>query len=135
MSECMRRRQLEFEELRKHQSEQVELLLQQNEEKEQKLKEENQAELEKVLQRMTMNNRHKEQRVRDENERAVAILMEQNEAREALMIAKHNEEERTARKVGELRTERNVTSAPNRPLIPECPVGSDFYLLSSLWNN
>jgi len=96
ISECMRRCQLELEELQKHQNERVQLLLQQNEEKEQKL--------------------------REENERALADLMEENKAKEALMIAKHEEEKRAIRKAEELEAERYAPSAPSHPCVPECPV-------------
>ena len=107
LSECMRRCRLELEELQKHQSEKVQLLLQQNEEKEEKLREEY---------------RDKEQKLEAEHERAVATLMEQNEVQEAMMIAKHEEEKRAARKVVELDAERNLPAAPSHPSIPECPV-------------
>ena len=55
-----------------------------------------------------------------EHERTVATLMEQNEVQEALLIAKHEEQQRAIRKVEELEAERN---APSHPSIPECPVG------------
>ena len=97
-----------MEELQKHQSEKVELLLQQNKEKEEKFRAEY---------------RDKEQKLKAEHERTLATLMELNEVQEALMIAKHEEEKRAARKVVELEAERNAPSAPSRPSIPECPVG------------
>ena len=97
-----------MEELQKHQSEKVQLLLQQNEEKEEKLREEY---------------RDKEQKLKAEHERTVATLMEENKVREALLIAKHEEEKRAARKVEELEPERNMPAAPSHPSIPECPVG------------
>ena len=110
ITECMRRCQLELEELQKHQSERVQLLLQQNEEKEQKL--------------------------REENERALAALMEENKAKEALMIAKHEEEKRAARKAKELEAERYAPSAPSHPpCIPECPVGFHFSFMTLSQNN
>ena len=107
MSECIRKCQLDLEVLQKHQSEKIELLLQQNEEKEEKLREEY---------------REKEQKLKAEHERTVATLMEGNEVQEALLIAKHEEEKRAARKVMELEAERNAPAAPCHPSIPECPV-------------
>ena len=53
----------------------------------------------------------------------MAMLMEQNDAQEALLIAKHEEEKRAIRKAEELEAERNAPSAPSHPSIPECPVG------------
>ena len=101
-----------MEELQKHQSEEVELLLQQNKEKEEKFREEY---------------RDKEQKLKAENERTLATLMEGNEVREALMIAKHEEEKRAIRRAEvlseELEAERNAPAAPSHPSIPECPVG------------
>ena len=108
----MRRCRLELEELQKHQSEKVQLLIQQNEEKQEKLREEY---------------RDKEQKLEAEHERAVATLMEQNEVQEALLIAKHEEEKRAAKKAEELEAERNAPSTPSHPCIPECPVGLHFF--------
>ena len=51
------------------------------------------------------------------------MLMEQNDAQEALSIAKHEGEKRAIRKAEELEAERNAPSAPSHPSIPECPVG------------
>merc|ERR1712203_971898 len=62
-----------------------------------------------------------EQALKAENERALALLIQDNEAQEALMVAEHNEEERAARRATELEVERNA-SATSRPPIPECPV-------------
>ena len=96
-----------MKELRKHQNERVQLLLQQN--------------------------REKEQAFKAENEKTLALLIQDNEAQEALMVAKHDEEERAARKAIELEAERNA-SATSRPHIPECPVGniSEFEILRTL---
>ena len=89
--------------MRKHQNERVQLLLQQN--------------------------REKEQAFKAENEKTLALLIQDNEAQEALMVAKHDEEERAT----ELEVERNA-SATSRPHIPECPVGniSEFEILKTL---
>ena len=57
-----------------------------------------------------------------ENERLLSLLIQENESQEALMVAKHEGEERAARKADQLQTERNA-SASNQPQIPECPVG------------
>ena len=117
----MRRCQLEFEELQKLQSEKVQSLLQQNEEKEEKLRKEH---------------RDKEQKLRAEHERTLATLMEQNEVQEAMMIAKHEEEKRAARKAKELEAERYAPSAPSHPPhIPECPVGFHFSFKNLSQNN
>jgi len=66
------------------------------------------------------------ERALKENERALALLLQEIESQEALMLAKHDGEERVAaRKADELQTEKNVSrrpSAPSLPLIPECPV-------------
>ena len=61
--------------------------------------------------------------MKKENRERMEALLEENERQEALMLAKHNGEEREARKTDELKTERNA-SAPSLPQIPECPVSS-----------
>ena len=65
--------------------------------------------------------REKEEAMQAENERALSLLLEENESQEALMLAKHEGEERAARKADELENERNA-SASNQPQVPECPV-------------
>merc|ERR1712172_159417 len=72
-------------------------------------------------QELKKENREKEGKVKVENERVLSQLLEENESQEVLMLAKHDGEERAAKKAEELKTERNV-SAPSLPQIPECPV-------------
>ena len=88
--------------MRKHQNERVQLLLQQN--------------------------REKEQAFKAENEKTLALLIQDNEAQEALMVAKHDEEETAARRATELEAESS------RPHIPVCPVGniSEFDILKTM---
>ena len=78
-------------------------------------------------------NREKEQALKTENERMLSLLIEENSSQEALMLAKHEGEERAARKAEVLQTERNVSPRPSapspvsftthQPQVPECPVG------------
>ena len=121
LSKCRERCKQELEALRKHQTERVQLLLQEQEEKEQKMVLENQKRLEVSLQQMKRENKEKEQTLKMENERILALVIQENESQEALMLAKHDGEEREARKAEELQTERNAAAA-NQPQIPECPV-------------
>ena len=72
---------------------------------------------------MKKENREKEQELKAENVRVLSLLLEENMRQEALMLAKHEGEERAARKEAELENERNA-SASNQPQIPECPVSS-----------
>ena len=112
VSECRERCKQELEELRKHQSERVQLLLQQHEKKKEELKKEYGEKLKAM---------------KVENERVLSQLLKENESQEALMLAKHDGEERAARKADELKIERNDSlrpSAPSLPQVPECPVGN-----------
>ena len=79
-------------------------------------------ELEKSLQQLRRENREREQTLKTENERILAMLIQENEGQEELMLAKHDGEQRAARKADELQNERNA-SAANQPHVPECPVG------------
>merc|ERR1711971_168203 len=119
----------ELEELRKNQTERVQLLLQQHEEKEQKLRKESQEkeeklklEYEKKEQELLKENKEKEEKMKAENERVLSQLLEENESQEVLMLAKHDGEERAAKKADELKSERNPSAPSQLPQIPECPV-------------
>ena len=61
-------------------------------------------------------------------ERTLATMMEENERQEALMVAKHEGEEKAVKKAAELEAERSGAEA-RRPQIPECPVS-----FSVLWD-
>jgi len=140
MSECRERCEQELEELRKNQTERVQLLLQQHEEKEQKLKAENEqkeeelknknrekeervkVENEKKEQELKKENKEKEEKLKVENERVLSLVLEENESQEVLMLAKHDGEERAAKKAEELKSERNASAPRQLPQIPECPV-------------
>ena len=69
--------------------------------------------------------------MKKENRERMEALLQENERQEALMVAKHDGEEREARKADELKTERNASAPSQLPQIPECPV-SDIYLNASL---
>ena len=94
------------------------------------MKRENQKkeqELELSLEQMKRENREKEQELKAENEKVLSLLLEENESQEALMLAKHDGEERAAMKAAELETERNSSlrpSAPSHSQVPECPVSN-----------
>ena len=61
--------------------------------------------------------------MKKENRERMEVMLQENKSQEALMVAKHDGEEREARKADELKTERNA-SAPSLPQIPECPVSN-----------
>ena len=76
---------------------------------------------------MKKENREREEALKVENESVLSLLLEENGTQEALMLAKHEGEERAARKADELENERNSSlrpSAPSQPQVPECPVSS-----------
>ena len=115
----------------REQSERFKLLVEQNEEEEKTLREENLRKLEE----MKLENEDKEKKLKEKNQRKLSMLMEENKVQEALMLAKHEEEEkaamkeeeeRAARKVAELEGERNVPSAPSLPSLPDGLVGLDL---------
>merc|ERR1712192_136464 len=66
-------------------------------------------------------NREKEEALQAENERALSLMLEENDSQEAMMLAKHEGEERAPRKEAELENEGNA-STPSQPQVPECPV-------------
>ena len=78
-----------------------------NEEKEERLRIENKERLEKAAK---------------ENEERLNRLLEEQERHAALVVAKHGEEERAARKTQQLEEERGRAGD-----IPECPVGSGSF--------
>ena len=70
--------------------------------------------------RLHRENKEKVERAVKENAERLNRLLEEQEQHAALLVAKHGEEERAARKTQELEEERGRAGD-----IPECPVGME----------
>ena len=70
--------------------------------------------------RLLRENKEKLERAVKENEKRLNRLLEEQEQHAALLVAKHGEEERAARKTQELEEGRGRAGD-----IPECPVGME----------
>ena len=75
------------------------------------------------LEEMKLENKDKEKKLKETNQRKLSMLMGENKAQEALMLAKHEEEEKA---VWKEECERHVTSAARQVQVPECPVSSSL---------
>ena len=84
-----------------------------NEEKEERLR----AEYKEREERLCAENKERLERAVKENEERLNRLLEEQERHTALLVAKHGEEERAARKTQELEEGRGRAGD-----IPECPV-------------
>ena len=93
----------------------LESLVRENKEQLEALVRENEALLQKMRQDWTK-----------ENEQKLNQIIQEHKSQEVMMIAKHQEEERSASKAPELNEERRSVSAP--PSLPECPVGSACFV-------
>ena len=133
--------------MRQHQSEQVTILLQEQEEKEKEMALDNkkkEREMEKNLHKLKMENKEREQKLKIDSERVLAVLMEENETKETLMLARHADEvgevvkrvkqagkEISAKK--EAQAEGNVPAT--QPQVPECPVSSNIIIKTHNFKN
>ena len=107
----------------------MDVLLQHQEEMVEKLVRENQVKVEEHLEslkRLRVESSEKEEELKARNERALATLIKENEAEEASTLAKHDLEMKAAERQEKLEKEGN-TSSENKPQIPECPVGANFF--------
>ena len=75
------------------------------------------------LEEMKLENEDEEKKLKEKNQRKLSMLMEENKVQEALMLAKHEEEEKA---VWKEECERQVPSAARQVKVPECPVRSSF---------
>ena len=90
-------------------------------------------ELEESLHKLKKENKEKEQKLKIDNERVLAVLMEENETKETLMLARHADEEQVVKRAKQagkdISAEKGAHAEGNvpatQPQVPECPVSSN----------
>ena len=101
-------------------------------------------ELEDSLHKLKKENKEKEQKLKIENERVLAVLMEENETKETLMLARHADEEdevvkRAKQAVKEISAKKEAQAEGNvpatQPQVPECPVSTKNIIKIQIFKN